>query len=52
MNFGRLKLLVQEKETRNVTKIIKEELFASVDKLLEYECTSTKQHSTQIELFV
>ena len=40
----RLKLLQQEKHTRNNSDIINEEIFAIVDKLIEYKCLSEKQH--------
>ena len=40
----RLKLLLQEKHAGNNSDIINEEIFAIVDKLLEYKCISKKQH--------
>ena len=40
----RLKLLLQEKQAGNNSDIINEEIVAIVDKLLEYKCTSKKQH--------
>ena len=46
-----LKLLIQEKQAGNNSKLIIEEIGAIVDKLLEYKCISMKQHSTSIELF-
>ena len=41
------KLLLQEKQAGNNSNIINEKIIAIVDKLLEYKCISTKQH-TQI----
>ena len=41
---NRLKLLLQEKHSGYNSDIINEEIVAIVDKLLEYECISTKQH--------
>ena len=40
----RLKLSLQEKHAGNNSNIIKEELVAIVDKLLEYKCKSKRQH--------
>ena len=40
----RLKLLLQEKNAGNISEIINEEIVVIVDKLLEYECISKKQH--------
>ena len=40
----RLKLLLQEKHAGNNSDIINEEIFAIIDKLLEYKCISKKQH--------
>ena len=40
----RLKLLLQEKHAGNNSDIINDEIFAIVDKLLEYNCISKKQH--------
>ena len=40
----RLKLLLQEIQAGNNSDIIMEEIIAIVDKLLEYKCTSKKQH--------
>ena len=40
----RLKLLLQEKHAGNNSDIIKDEILAIVDKLLEYKCISKKQH--------
>ena len=40
----RLKLLLQEKYSGNISDIIKDEIVAIVDKLLEYKCISNKQH--------
>ena len=40
----RLKLLLQEKHAGNNSNIINEEIFAIIDKLLEYKCISKKQH--------
>ena len=39
-----LKLLLQEKEACNDSYVIIEEIVAIVNKLLEYECISKKQH--------
>ena len=40
----RLKLLLQEKRGGNNSEIIDEEVIAIVDRLLEYDCISKKQH--------
>ena len=40
----RLKLLLQQKQAGNISKIINGEIVAIVDKLLEYNCISKKQH--------
>ena len=40
----RLKLLLQEKHAGNNSDINNEEIFAIIDKLLEYKCISKKQH--------
>ena len=40
---GRLKLFLQEKYAGNNSNIINEEIFAIIDKLLEYKCISKKQ---------
>ena len=40
----RLKLLLQEKHGGNNSDIINDEIVAIVDKLLEYNCLSKKQH--------
>ena len=40
----RLKLLLQEKHAGNKSDIINDEIVAIVDKLLEYESISKKQH--------
>ena len=42
--FDRLKLLVQEKQAGNNSDIFNIEIIAIADKLLEYKCTSNKQH--------
>ena len=42
--FDRLKLLLQEKHAGNNADIINDEIVVIVDKLLEYKCTSKKQH--------
>ena len=39
-----LKLLFQEKQAGNNSGKINQEIVAIVDKLLEYNCTSKKQH--------
>ena len=41
---NRIKLLLQEKHAGNNSDIINEENVAIVDKLLEYNCISKKQH--------
>ena len=41
---NRLELVLQEKHAGNNSDIIKEEIVAIVDKLLEYKCISMKQH--------
>ena len=43
----RIKLLIQEKQAGKNSNIIKEEI-AIVDKLLEYECISKKQHKNVV----
>ena len=40
----RIKLLLQEKQAGNNSELINQEIFAIVDKLLEYKCISRKQH--------
>ena len=40
----RLRLLLQEKHAGNNSDIISYEIFATVDKLLEYKCIAKKQH--------
>ena len=40
----RLKLLLQEKNAGNNSEIINEEIVVIVDKLLEYESITKKQH--------
>ena len=40
----RLKLLLQEKHAGNNSDIINDEIVAIIDKLLEYNCISKKQH--------
>ena len=40
----RLRLLLQEKHAGNNSDIINHEIFAIVDKLLEYKCITKKQH--------
>ena len=42
--YDRLKLLLQEKHAGNNSDIINDEIFAIVDKLLEYRCISKKQY--------
>ena len=41
---NRSKLLLQEKQAGNNSDIIKDEIVAKVDKLLECKCISKKQH--------
>ena len=45
---NRLKLLLQEKHAGNNSDIINEEIFAVVDKLLEYKCITKKQHKQSL----
>ena len=45
---NRLQLLLQEKHAGNNSDIIKEELVAIVDKLLDYKCISKKQHKQSL----
>ena len=40
----RLKLLLKEKQAGNNSDIVKEEIVAIADKLLEYKCISKKPH--------
>ena len=40
----RLKLLLQEKQARNISDIINDEIVVIIDKLLEYKCITRKQH--------
>ena len=40
----RLKLLLQDKQAKNISDIINEEIIATVDNLLHYICISKKQH--------
>ena len=46
-----VKLLPQEKRFGKKSNIIDEKIIFPVDKLLEYKCVSTKQHSTLVDLF-
>ena len=46
----RLKLLIQEKQGGNNSKIINEEIFAIAHKLLESKSISTKQHEIMINI--
>ena len=39
-----VKLILQEKQVGNNSEIIKDEIFAIVDKILKYKCISKKQH--------
>ena len=48
---NRLNLLVQEKQAGNNSDLFNQQVFAIVDKLLEYKCISKKQHK-QIFLYV
>ena len=41
----RLKLLLQEKQAGNNSDVINQEIVVIIDKLLEYECTTKKQHN-------
>ena len=45
---NRLKLLLQEKHAGNISDIINEEIVVTVDKLLEYNCISKKQHKQSL----
>ena len=40
----RLKILLQQKQTGNISNIINDERVAIADKLLKYKCISKKQH--------
>ena len=40
----RLKLLLKEKQPRNMSDLKNEEVVVLLDKLLEYKCMSKKQH--------
>ena len=42
--FDRLRLLLQEKHARDNSDVIKDEIVALIDKLLEYKCITKKQH--------
>ena len=44
----RLKLLLQEKQAGDISDIIKEEIAAIADKLLEYKCISKEQHKQNL----
>ena len=44
-----MKLLLQEKQAGNNSNIFNDEIVAVVDKLLEYNCKSTKQHKLKID---
>ena len=44
----RWKELLQEKQAGNISDIINGEIFAIVDKLLEYKCISKKQHKQSL----
>ena len=45
---NRLRLLLQEKHAGNNSDIINDEIIAVVDKLLEYECITKKQHKQKL----
>ena len=45
---NRLKLLLQEKPADKNSDIIKQEVVAIIDKLLQYQCISKKQHKQVI----
>ena len=45
---NRIKFLLQENYDENNSDIINEEIFAIVDKLLEYKCISKKQHNQNL----
>ena len=47
----RKKLLLQEELSGKNSNITIEDIVAIVDKLLEYKCKSTKQHSNVVNLF-
>ena len=40
----RLKILLQEKQARNISNLIDEDIVAKTDKALEYKCISKKQN--------
>ena len=40
----RLKVVLQEKHAGNISNISNEQIVAKIDKLLEYNCISKKQH--------
>ena len=42
--FNRLKLLLQEKQAGDYSDLINEEIFAIIEKLLDYKCISKKHH--------
>ena len=46
--YDRLKNLKEEKQARNNSDIIKEEIVAIVDKLLEYGCISKEQYNQNL----
>ena len=48
---NRLKVLLQQKQAGNNSDLTNEEIIAIVDKLLEYNCISKKQHK-QLQLNV
>ena len=48
---NKLKLLLQEKQAGNNSDLIIQEIVAIVDKLLEYQCISKKQHKQLLNKF-
>ena len=48
----RLKILLQEKQAGKVSNKFNEVFIAIADKLLQYECMSTKQHSNLVKVFL
>ena len=42
--YDGLKLLIEEKQPRNLSNIVNEKIVAIVDNSLEHKCITTKQH--------
>ena len=49
--FDRLKLLLREKRARIISNIIHEEVFVSIDNLLEYKSTTPSEHKRNLKKF-